>query len=162
MLSKRAMRDSRFEVSVLFLERIFLVGLALFPSSALAEQNESELDVRSQSNVFIFRTTSYAKLAKVSVKIDGIKFVSLPNKSYTQIYLSSGMHQISTSGSILFGISAVNFSANIENGKQYYIEINGDYDLIYRAVKMTTSIDFIDPQIAGRYFGKYKLVKPVK
>ncbi|MBL1261869.1 MAG: DUF2846 domain-containing protein [Thiotrichaceae bacterium] len=104
---------------------ILLTGCAApatAPSFNIAKATENR---ENQSIFYIYREYAEPTAWKPTIYIDSKEIVSLPQESFSWVYLSPGEHKITSKWSFLAGPPDVEFSVKIEPDKKYYYEITG-------------------------------------
>lgn len=109
----------------LLIQTMFLAGCAA-PATAPSFNLAKATEVRENQSIFyIYREYAEPTAWKPTIYIDDKEIVSLPQESFSWIYLSPGKHKIASKWPFLSGPKDIEFSEDILPNKKYFYEITG-------------------------------------
>lgn len=75
--------------------------------------------------LYIYREYAEPTVWNTSIYVDGEELVSLPQQSFSWVYLSPGKHTIASRWSLMASVPPLEFSLNAKSGTRYFFEIKG-------------------------------------
>ena len=112
---------------------LLLAGCTSLPPSSSLSFSEIELGKPDQDKavLVVYRTYLPPTMYKSKIHIDGEHMVSLPNKSFTWMYLDPGEHQVKANWPAVSMILGKKIPLNVEAGNYYYLKLEGNMQPVY-------------------------------
>jgi hypothetical protein len=115
----------KLKFAIATLLALLLTACAVPETAPTFSQTPTAIPKEGMAVLYLYREYAEPKLLQPTVSINGTKVVSLPQKSFSWIYISPGTHKLSSRWPFLSGPPPLEFWAKYVAGKRYFYEISG-------------------------------------